>query len=92
MINAFIYSIVQLLHTVINVYIWIVIIAALLSFVRPDPSNPIVQFIYRVTEPVYGFVRRKMPFLIVGGIDLSPIVIILGLQFIDTLMMRAVLG
>ncbi len=92
MINAFIYSIVQLLHTVINVYIWIVIIAALLSFVRPDPSNPIVQFIYRITEPVYRVIRQKMPFLIVGGIDLSPIVIILGLQFIDTLMMRAVLG
>ncbi|KYJ87012.1 hypothetical protein AS592_00450 [Sulfurovum riftiae] len=92
MINAFIYSIVQLLHTVINVYIWIVIIAALLSFVRPDPSNPIVQFIYRITEPVYRVIRQKMPFLIVGGIDLSPIVIILGLQFIDTLMMRALLG
>ncbi|WP_188093228.1 YggT family protein [Sulfurovum riftiae] len=90
--NAFIYSIVQLLHTVINVYIWIVIIAALLSFVRPDPSNPIVQFIYRITEPVYRVIRQKMPFLIVGGIDLSPIVIILGLQFIDTLMMRALLG
>jgi len=91
MINAFIYSIVQLLHTVINVYIWVIIIAALLSFVRPDPSNPIVQFLYRVTEPVYRVIRQKMPFLIMGGIDLSPIVIILGLQFIDTFMMYALL-
>jgi len=91
MINAFLFSIVQLLHTVINVYIWIIIIAALLSFVRPDPSNPIVQFLYRVTEPAYRFIRQKMPFLIMGGIDLSPIVIILGLQFIDTFMMYAFL-
>ena len=91
MINAFIYSIVQLLHTVINVYIWVIIIAALLSFVRPDPSNPIVQFLYRVTEHVYRVIRQKMPFLIMGGIDLSPIVIILGLQFIDTFMMYALL-
>ncbi|WP_294954836.1 YggT family protein [Sulfurovum sp.] len=90
--NALIYSIVQLIHTVINLYIWIVIIAALLSFVRPDPRNPIVQILYRLTEPVYDVLRRKMPFLIVGGIDLSPIVIILGLQFIDTFMMRAFLG
>jgi YggT family protein len=90
--NALIYSIVQLLHTVINVYIWIVIIAALLSFVRPDPSNPIVQILYRLTEPVYGFIRKKMPFLVMGGIDLSPLVIILGLQFLDTFMMRAFLG
>lgn len=90
--NALIYAVVQLIHTVINLYIWIVIIAALLSFVRPDPRNPIVQILYRLTEPVYDVLRRKMPFLIVGGIDLSPLVIILGLQFIDTFMMRALLG
>jgi len=90
--NALIFSIVQLLHTVINVYIWIVIISALLSFVRPDPSNPIVQALYRLTEPVYSAIRRKMPFLIMGGIDLTPLVIILGLQFLDTFMMRALLG
>ena len=90
--NALIYSIVQLLHTVINIYIWVVIIAALLSFVRPDPSNPIVQIIYRLTEPAYAALRRKMPFLIMGGLDLSPLVIILGLQFLDTFMMRAFLG
>jgi len=90
--SALIYSIVQLLHTVINVYIWIVIISALLSFVRPDPSNPIVQTLYRLTEPVYSFLRQKMPFLVMGGIDLSPLVIILGLQFLDTFMMRLFLG
>ena len=90
--NALIYAVVQLIHTVINLYIWIVIIAALLSFVRPDPRNPIVQILYRLTEPVYDVLRRKMPFLIIGGIDLSPLVIILGLQFIDTFMMRALLG
>jgi len=90
--NALIYSIVQLLHTVINIYIWIVIISALLSFVRPDPSNPIVQILYRLTDPVYSFIRQKMPFLVFSGIDLSPLVIILGLQFLDTFMMRAFLG
>ena len=90
--NTLIYSIVQLLHTIINVYIWIVIISALLSFVRPDPSNPIVQTLYRLTEPVYAFIRKKIPFVVFSGIDLSPLVIILGLQFLDTFMMRAVLG
>jgi YggT family protein len=52
----------------------------------------VVQTLYRLTEPVYGWVRRKMPFLIISGIDLSPLVIILGLQFLDTFMMRALLG
>ncbi|NOR55358.1 MAG: YggT family protein [Sulfurovum sp.] len=89
---AFIYSIVHLLHTVISIYIWIVIIAALLSFVRPDPHNPIVQIIYKLTDPLYTFIRQKMPFVVLSSVDLSPLVIILGLQFIDTLMMQALLG
>ncbi len=90
--NALIYAIVQTLHTVINLYIWIIIIAALLSFVRPDPYNPIVQILYRLTEPVLNFVREKMPFVVLSGIDLSPLVIILGLQLVDNFMMRALLG
>jgi YggT family protein len=90
--SALIYAIVQLIHTVLNLYIWIVIIAALLSFVRPDPYNPIVQILYRLTEPVMGFIRSKMPFVILSGIDLSPLVVILALQLIDNFMMRAVLG
>ena len=90
--NALIYAIVQTLHTVINLYIWIVIIAALLSFVRPDPYNPIVQVLYRLTEPLMGFIRRKMPFVVLSGIDLSPLVVILGLQLVDNFMMRAMLG
>lgn len=67
--------------SVINIYIWVVIIAALLSFVNPDPYNPIVQFLYRITNPAYVFVRRfiKTQF---NGIDLAPLVIIIGLQII----------
>jgi YggT family protein len=67
--------------SVINVYIWVVIIAALLSFVNPDPYNPIVQFLYRITNPAYAFVRRyiKTQF---NGIDLAPLVIIIGLQIV----------
>ncbi len=90
--SALIYALVQTLHTVMNLYIWIVIIAALLSFVRPDPYNPIVQILYRLTEPVLNFIRTKMPFVVFSGIDLSPLVVILGLQLVDNFMMRAVLG
>jgi len=90
--SSLIYSIVQTLHTVMNLYIWIIIISALLSFVRPDPYNPVVQILNRLTEPVLNFIRRKMPFVVFSGIDLSPLVVILGLQLIDNFMMRAVLG
>ncbi|MCD6653490.1 MAG: YggT family protein [Sulfurovum sp.] len=85
--NALIYAIVQTLHTVISLYIWIVIIAALLSFVRPDPRNPIVQILYRLTEPVFQWIRDKLPFVVFSGIDLSPLIVILGLQLIDNFMM-----
>ena len=90
--SALIYALVQTLHTVFNLYIWIVIISALLSFVRPDPYNPIVQILNRLTEPVLNFIRSKMPFVVFSGVDLSPLVVILGLQLIDNFMMRAVLG
>jgi len=72
-----------LIHTLMTLYIWVVIIASLLSFVQPDPNNPIVQTLYKLTEPVLSFVRQKMPFVMMGGIDLSPLVLIFGLQFID---------
>jgi len=90
--NALIYAFIQTLHTVINLYIWIIIIASLLSFVNPDPYNPIVQALHRLTEPVFNFVRQKMPFVLFSGIDLSPLVIIFGLQFIDYFMMGTLLG
>jgi len=63
----------------INVYIWVIIIAALLSFVNPDPYNPVVQFLYRVTNPAYAFVRKfiRTDF---NGLDFAPLIIIIALQ------------
>ena len=70
---------------IINVYIWVIIIAALLSFVNPDPYNPVVQFLSRITQPAYAFVRRliRTDF---NGLDLAPLVIIIGLQVITVLL------
>ncbi|MEA2027416.1 MAG: YggT family protein [Campylobacterota bacterium] len=80
--------ILQLLHTVITIYIIVVFISAILSFVRPDPYNTLVQVIYRLTEPVFDFIRRKIPFVVFSGIDLSPLVVLLGLQFIDNFILQ----
>jgi YggT family protein len=65
--------------SLVNIYIWVVIIAALLSFVNPDPYNPVVQFLYRITNPAYDFVRRfiRTDF---NGLDFAPLIIIIGLQ------------
>ncbi len=67
--------------TLINVYIWVIIITALLSFVNPDPYNPIVQFLYRITNPAYSLVRRFMR-TDMNGLDFAPLIIIVGLQII----------
>ena len=68
----------------INIYIWVLIVAALLSFVNPDPYNPIVQFLYRITQPAYNFVRRFMR-TDFNGLDIAPLVLIIGLQVVIVL-------
>ena len=69
----------------INVYIWVIIASALISFVNPDPLNPIVQFLYRVTNPVYAFLRRYMTTNF-SGLDLAPLIIVIALQVILVLL------
>ncbi len=71
----------SIILTLINVYVWIIIINALLSFVNPDPHNPVVQFLYRVTQPVYQLLRKYMR-TDYNGIDLAPLIIIVGLQIV----------
>lgn len=62
-------------------YMWVVIIRAFISWVNPDPYNPIVRFLYQVTEPILYPIRRRLPFM--GGIDLSPLVVILIIVFLQ---------
>jgi len=76
-------SFLDLLLLFINLYIWVIIIAALLSFVNPDPRNQIVQIIRLLTEPLFSFIRRKLPFVVVSGLDLSPILVIFVLNILS---------
>lgn len=71
----------EILDLALNIYMWLIIARALLSWVNPDPYNPIVRFLYNVTEPVLGWVRRRVP-LIFGGLDLSPLLILLAIVFL----------
>lgn len=79
-------AIAQILHMVITVYIWIVIISALISWVSPDPYNPVVRFLRGATEPLLYRIRRFLP--MAGGIDFSPMVLILLLYFVDMFVVR----
>ncbi|WP_462106462.1 YggT family protein [Campylobacter concisus] len=84
-------AIVNILHLIITVYTWVIIAAALISWVRPDPSSPVVQLLYRLNEPVYSFIRRyiKINF---SGIDFTPLIVLLALQFLDQFLIRLLFG
>jgi len=82
-IGYFFVALARVLDIVLTLYFWVIVIAALMSWVRPDPYNPVVRFLRSATEPVFYRVRRWLPFLTVGGIDLSPIVVILAVQFLQ---------
>ena len=70
-------AIASLLDMAITLYIWAVIIRVIISWVNPDPYNQFVQFFVKITEPTLGRIRRFIPSL--GGIDISPMVLIIGL-------------
>jgi YggT family protein len=67
---------------VLNLYMWIIIARAVISWVNPDPYNPIVRFLYSITDPVLLAIRRRLP-LSFGGIDFSPILVILAIIFLQ---------
>lgn len=71
---------------------WIVIIAALVSWVNPDPRNPIVRFLWGITEPLFRPFRRIVPPSRMGGIDLSPLFVLAILYLLMSFLRRLALG
>ncbi len=86
-ISNFLNSLAVVIHIVLQLYMWILIARAVLSWVSPDPYNPIVRFLYGVTDPLLYRVQRLLP-LQFGGIDLSPMVIIIVIIFLDSFLVR----
>ena len=77
------YNFVQFIGWLLDLYSWVIIAAALITWVSPDPRNPIVQFLFRATEPVLRPVRNLLPPWRTGGLDLSPLIVIIAIQFIE---------
>lgn len=78
----------QLVNLVLQAYFWIIIARAVLSWVNPDPFNPIVRFLYRVTEPVLRPIRRRLPTMQMG-LDLSPMVVLLAIYFLQSFVVES---
>lgn len=86
----FLMAVANVLNFVLLAFMWIVIARAILSWVNPDPFNPIVRFIHNVTEPVLYQIRTKIP-INFGGIDLSPILVILVVYFLRDFVVKSLL-
>ncbi len=74
--------------TVLSLYFWVIIAGVVLSWVNPDPYNPIVRGIRALTEPVFYRIRKWMPFTYISGIDFSPFVVVLGIKFVQIFLAR----
>ncbi len=80
----------HIIDLVLTIYMWLIIGRAILSWVNPDPYNPIVRFLYNVTEPVLGFFRRTFP-LVYGGLDLAPLAVLLLIVFLQRFLVATML-
>lgn len=80
-------AIAGVLGLVLTLYMYIVIARALISWVNPDPRNPIVRFLYNATEPLLSRVRRAVPYM--GGIDFSPLLVIVAIYFLQAFLVSS---
>lgn len=86
--NLFI-SIAKISDMALTLYMYMIIGSAIISWVNPDPYNPVVRFLHRATDPVLSKVRSKLPYM--GGVDLSPMVVILAIYFMKSFVVASVM-
>ncbi|MBX0312563.1 MAG: YggT family protein [Sulfurihydrogenibium sp.] len=81
-ISQFFVAMSQVLDIALEIYKWIVIASALISFVNPDPYNPIVKFLRNATEPVFRLIKRYIP-TVIYNVDFAPFIVILIIIFLQ---------
>ncbi len=89
-IGNFLAAVASVLSMLLSAYMWIIVIRALISWVNPDPYNPIVRFLHSATDPLLYRVRRMIP-LSFGGIDFSPILVIAAIVFLQTFLVQSLI-
>jgi len=89
-LSNFLVAVARILDITLTLYMWIIIGRAVISWVNPDPYNPIVRFLHSVTDPVLTPIRRRLP-LFFGGIDFSPILVILAIIFLQSFLVQTLI-
>lgn len=83
-------AVIDLVRLASTIYSFLILARVIMSWVQPDPRNPVVNFIYRLTEPVLAPVRSILPAM--AGLDFSPILVLIGIQVLESLLVRALLS
>ena len=89
-ISNFLVALAKILDIALTLYMWIIIGRAVISWVNPDPYNPIVRFLNSATEPILYPIRRKIP-INLGGIDFSPILVIMAIIFLQAFLVQSLI-
>ncbi len=85
------FALFEFIGWLLGLYSWVIIAAALISWVSPDPRNPIVMFLRQATEPVLAPIRRLLPPWKTGGLDLSPLIVLVAIQFVERVVLPTLL-
>ena len=90
-LSNFLVATARVLDVVLTLLYWLILVRALISWVNPDPYNPIVQFLYKTTEPILYPIRRLLPFSLKFGIDISPIIAFLAILFLKSFLVTTIM-
>lgn len=77
----------ELIFNLLNIYVWVILASALITWVSPDPRNPIVKILRQITEPVLAPARRLLPPWKTGGLDFSPMIVIFAIWLVEWVLM-----
>lgn len=88
----FIAALANVIDVVLTIFYWLILVRALVSWVNPDPYNPIVQFLHTTTEPILAPIRRILPPNFRFGIDISPIIAFLAIIFLKSFVVSTLIG
>ncbi len=91
-LGYFLEAFAKLFHLVVQLYILVIIVRAVISWVGNIPYNTFVHVLRKLTDPVFRLVHRALPFTIIGGIDISPLIILVFLYFVDSFLTRVMLS
>ena len=84
-------AVANIFNILLTIVYWLILIRALISWVNPDPYNPIVQFLYKTTEPILYPIRKMLPPTLGFGIDISPIIAFLAIMFLRSFLVNTIL-